>query len=53
MDRYSNFHISRKQAFSVAVAIIADIEQFCEEHAEDFEKFLQAENEKRKGAETQ
>ena len=50
IDRYSNFNMSRKQAQSVAFAIIADIEKFCEEHAEEFEAFLQVEEEKERRA---
>ena len=43
MDRYSDFNISRKQAQQICFAIIADIENFCEEHAEEFEEFLKSE----------
>ena len=40
---YSNLSINRKQAQQVCFAIIADIENFCEEHKEEYEEFLKNE----------
>ena len=40
---YSNFSINRKQAQQVCFAIIADIENFCEEHKEEYEEFIKNE----------
>ena len=48
VGKYSDFYISRKQAQSVAFAIIADIEKFCEENSEEFQKFLKSEELKEK-----
>ena len=52
MDSCSETKISRNQAKIIALCIIADIESFCEEHSEEFQKFLKSEElNKKKGGE--
>ena len=53
MDRYADFNISKRQAMSVAFAIIADIEAFCDAHAEEYERFLLDEKNKLEGGQTE
>jgi hypothetical protein len=40
---YSNITMSRKQAQQICFAIIADIENYCEEHQAEFEEFVKTE----------
>ena len=40
---YSNFNIGRKQAQQLAFAIIADIEEYVDQHRSEFETFLASE----------
>lgn len=43
-------HLNKSQCLSIAVAIINDIDTFCEERAEEFQKFLESEeSHKKKG----
>ena len=42
---YSDIKISRKQAQQFALAIIADIKEYVEQHQSEFEAFLAADKE--------
>lgn len=46
---YSNFHINRRQTQQLAFAIIADIEAYVLEHSTEYEAFLKAEEQKKRG----
>ena len=43
MDYYSDFFINRRQAQTLAFAIINDVENYIAEHQTEFEKFLESE----------
>jgi hypothetical protein len=49
MDGYSSFNMSRKQAMSVAFAIISDIEAYVDDHQAEYEQFLLEEMAKKGG----
>jgi hypothetical protein len=43
----SQVHLNKSQCMTIAMSIINDIENFCEENSEAFQKFLKSEEQKK------